>query len=132
MNNSAALAEADGDSIGGLAAGTEDHFVAIGKETPSFSGRQVDRSRAPLGQLEQATARVIGISGYSSGRQQISRPQITAVARVMGDQLCDGPIHGPRAAAAQAKRFLAMLSHLSGANKGCNCQIDASAELILV
>src|SRR6476660_9212416 len=53
----------------------------------------VERLRAPPGDLEQAAERVARRTGDRAAGEEVSRPKVAAVARVVRDHLRGRPVH---------------------------------------
>src|SRR5260370_2889361 len=111
-NNAAAFSEADANLTFTLAIAPEDDLVAVFKEAALFPGRQLEGFVAATGQFEKATPRVFRRPGNRSAPEQVAGTEIATVARVVGEQLRDGPIEIAEIASPQRARPDTLLPHL--------------------
>ena len=88
----AALAEADAGMAGGFAGAAKDDLIAVFEEGAGFCCWEEDGLGAVAGELEEAAGGRLGGAGDGSGGEDVADLEVAAVAGVVGDKLCGGPV----------------------------------------
>src|SRR5258706_9114401 len=99
-----ALSESDAPKSLALRMGAQDHHVAVLQEGARLAIGQRDGLRAASGEFEEGSALAFVRTGLRAASQQIAGLQIASIARVMRDELGDGPVGVAEVAAREAMR----------------------------
>jgi hypothetical protein len=91
-DGSAALAEAYAGMAGEFTGASEDDLVAVSEVDAGFSGGKLDGMCSVAGEFEEAAGGGFSGPGDGSGGEDIADLEVTAVARVMGNELGRGPV----------------------------------------
>src|SRR5205823_12903681 len=131
-NHPAAVTEADSRETRPLAVTAHDDLVAVGEEGAGLPIGQTDRIATAPGAFDEGSAALWIGAGDGPAAEQVTRPEIAAVARVVSHQLSDGPIHRGKPAAADADWLLPPLPHASRGEIDLDPDIEPTAALICV
>src|ERR1043166_2829797 len=126
-NSSSALAEPDARVAAPLAVAAQDHLVAVLEKRALLAAGKRERLGAPPGALEETSPRFLGLTGHRTAGEKIAGAKVAAVARVMGEQLRDGPVHVGEAADAHAKRLGALGAHALGRQADLERDVETGA-----
>src|SRR5512134_404364 len=88
----AALAEADPREARAFAPAAEDHRVAVLEEGARLAVRERDRLLAAVRELQERAGFLGRRAGLRARADEVARPQVAAVHRVVRDQLRDRPV----------------------------------------
>src|SRR3990172_2891326 len=92
LDDTAAVAEADGLKAGALAAATKHDLVSVLQKRPFFARRQLDRRGARRHRLQPAAQLFAAGPGHRAASHQVARKEVAAVAAVVREHLEDRPV----------------------------------------
>src|SRR5688572_17109167 len=125
-NDSPARSEANPPEALTLAIPAQRDLVAISQVAALFTAWQRERLSSIRGELQKTAAIVILGTRDGTGSEQIAGSQVAAVAGVMRQQLCRGPIQVAKRTAADADRRDALLAHPFRAHSDLELDIDTA------
>src|SRR6478672_384742 len=131
LNATAALAEADANVSLARTLAADDHLVAVLEKAAGLVA-DVERLRAPPGDLEQAAERVARRTGDRAAGEEVSRPKVAAVARVVRDHLRGRPVHVGEPCPAHPLRPRSLLAHRARAKTDVEDDVDPAAGAIVL
>src|SRR5215831_4200456 len=110
-----ALPKPDSPKFCAFAVSSENHFVAVLEEGPCLAARKRQRLASAPRALEKTSPRFLRRPRHGAAREQIAGSEIAAIARVMRDELRDGPVHVRESPRAHAEWRRSGLAHARGA-----------------
>src|SRR4051794_30077950 len=91
-----AFAETDAAEIRGFAPAAQHDFVAVFEKSAGVAARELEGLGASRRQFQQAAAILALRAGNGAAPDQIARPEIAPVGRVVRDHLRERPVHPPK------------------------------------
>src|SRR5580700_9079755 len=131
QNNGAALAEADPWIAGFCAKAAEDDLVCRLLLEKKNAARQFERFAAACAEFKEATPTRFVRARHGARSDQIADLEVAAVAGLVGDHLCDGPIHQRERGFRDARRRGAVLAHGVGQEIGFQRDVEPAVRLIV-
>src|SRR5277367_1661001 len=122
----AAFAEADRNVPLVIGAALENNFVVILDVATALAVRQSKW----LGVLHEAATAFVGRARYRAAANKISRLQVAAVACMVGDHLCKGPIRVSKVGGNNASPSLARLAHPACLDVGLELDVHPALGLV--